>query len=126
MMIVKGTSEVSVEFDHLEHRLRQPVQSCERIAAKTGQAGALEILGESAAADRAEIQGLRSTLDELSRIRWFATYTQIEDRAVGAERVRTLLRLLAPKHEVALQEDDADRKYFWDRMDAAVDRAVIR
>jgi hypothetical protein len=127
LTVRKTIAELSVELEHLSERLEYGVQSRTRVAAASGEGGGnVEIFRQAADADRAELQALRSTLEKLNRLPPLAFYSHIEDRAVGAQRIRTRLTQLSEKYAAALREDDARRARIRDRMDAAVNRAILR
>jgi hypothetical protein len=122
LTVRKGIAEIGVDVDHLARRLEYAVQSRTGVASATGQAGALQAFREQAEADRAEIQAMRQRLQDLNRLSMFATYLQVEDRAVGLETVRTLYRQLSEKYDAAIRDDDAQRTYLRERRDATFDR----
>lgn len=103
-------AELQLALESLNTTIPAAVESRARIAAMTGQTGALQHFRAEADSDKASVEELKNRVDGISRIRVFVGYRAVEKRAVDAYDISTQVRKLREKYQRAADADNDVRR----------------
>lgn len=103
-------AELQFALETLAVTIPAAVESRARIAAMTGQTGALQHFRTEAEGDRATVEELTKRVGRLKRIRFFARYRAVERRAVFAYEMSAQVRRLREKYQRAADADNEVRR----------------
>ena len=104
-------AELLLGLEALATTIPAAVESRARIAAITGQGGALQHFRTEADSDRATVEELRKRVDSIKRKRFFVGYRAVEKRAVAAYEMSTQVRRLREKYQRAADADSEARRH---------------
>ena len=103
-------AELQFGLETLAATIPAAVESRARIAAMTGQTGALQQFRTEADSDRAAVEALTKRIDRIKRIRFFAGYGAVEERALLAYEMHTQVKRLRDKYQRAADADNETRR----------------
>lgn len=103
-------AELQLALESLATTIPAAVESRARIAAMTGQTGALQHFTAEADSDKTSVEGLKSRVDAINRIRVFVGYRAVEKRAIDAYEISTQVRKLREKYQRAADADNDVRR----------------
>jgi molybdopterin converting factor small subunit len=104
-------AELRLALENLAATIPAAVQSRERLAAATGQAGAFQQFRLEAETDRATVETLRARLSGIEPIPLLASYDTVEAKVVTAHEVRLRVQQLREKYTAAAAGDAQEREY---------------
>ena len=103
-------AELQIVLETLAATIPAAVESRARITAMTGLASALQQFRAEADSDRAAVEELTKSLDRLKRIRFFAGYRAVEEKAIVAYEMSTQVKRLREKYQRAADADNEARR----------------